>query len=106
MSDKIETLDAGKRVFKLITGEVIFGSVETVPTEQGAQILVKKPFEAKGGNMMPYMTDVMGSSPAAVQIHPMNIIWTVPLDEFEEAYRVYQEATSGIVTEKKQQIVV
>jgi hypothetical protein len=98
----------GKRVLKLINDEVIFGEcVSIVDEETGiGEILVKSPFTAKNGKMMPYMADVMSSAPAAVQIHPMNIIWQVPLDEFPDANKIYIEATSGIITETKQRIIV
>jgi len=99
-------MSAGKRVFKLITNEVIFGEVEVVPTENGTEILVKKPYTASNGNIMPYMITEMGSSPAAVQIHPMNILWTVPLDEFPEANEIYTEVTSGIITEEPKELVL
>jgi hypothetical protein len=88
---------AGKRFFKLINNEVVFGECETLVVDGGhVEILIKKPYTAKGGNIMPYMVDVMTSSPGAIQIHPMNILWTVPLDEFPEAHKVYIEATTGI----------
>lgn len=99
--------DIGKRFFKLITNEVVFGDCETVQTESGAtEILVKKPYTAKNGNIMPYMVDVMTSAPAAIQLHPMNIIWTVPLDEFEEANKVYIQATTGIILDPAERILI
>jgi|WetSurMetagenome_2_1015567.scaffolds.fasta_scaffold285014_2 hypothetical protein len=97
---------AGKRFFKMINNEVIFGEVEVISTENGNEILIKTPYTAKAGNVMPYMLDVMASAPAAVQIHPMNILWSVPLDEFEEANRVYTEATTGLILDPKQRIVI
>jgi hypothetical protein len=98
----------GKKVFKLINDEVIFGECFTMVSEETGigEILIKSPFTAKGGRMIPYMVDVMGSAPAAVQIHPMNIVWQVPLDEFPEALKGYIEATSGIITETKSSILV
>lgn len=47
---------------------------------------------------MPYMLDVLMESPRAVQIHPMNVLWSVPLDEFEHANKAYIQATTGIIT--------
>ena len=89
---------AGKRLFKLINGEVIFGDVDMIIVEGGhAEALIRKPYTAKNGNIMPYMLDALASAPAAVQIHPMNILWTVPLDEFPEAHKAYIKATSGII---------
>lgn len=99
--------EIGKRFFKLINNEVVFGECETIKTEGGAtEILIKKPYTAKAGNIMPYMVDVMTSAPGAIQIHPMNILWTVPLDEFEEANKVYTEATSGIILNPKEKIII
>ena len=100
-----QTQSAGKRLFKLVNDEVIFGEVEVLPTENGSEILIKKPFTAKNGNMMPYMVDVMTSAPSAIQIHPMNVLWSVPLDEFKEAEKLYIEATTGLVTETESQII-
>lgn len=96
----------GKRFFKLINNEVIFGEVETVDGVNGVELLIKTPYTAKAGKMMPYMIDIMMESPAAVQIHPMNILWSVPLDEFEDAHNAYVEATTGIVTNPKSKILV
>ena len=99
--------DIGRRFFKLITNEVVFGDCETVLTESGVtEILIKKPYTAKNGNIMPYMVDVMTSAPAAIQLHPMNIIWTVPLDEFAEANKVYVQATTGIILDAQPNIIV
>ena len=99
--------DIGKRFFKLINNEVVFGDCETVQKGDGpVEILIKKPYTAKAGNIMPYMMDVMTESPAAIQIHPMNILWNVPLDEFAEADRVYTEATTGIILNPKEKILV
>lgn len=100
--------DVGKRFFKLINNEVIFGETETVVTREDGptELLIKTPYTAKNGNIMPYMVDIMMSAPAAVQIHPMNVLWSVPLDEFDEVYRVYVEATTGIITDPKQKIII
>lgn len=99
-------MSTGKRFFKLINDEVIFGDVEIINNGQHTEILIKTPYTAKNGNIMPYMIDVMMESPAAVQIHPMNVLWSVPLDEFEEANRVYIQATSGIITDPKHKIII
>ena len=93
---KIVRAQGGKRVFKLINNELIIGDVETVPLENHVEILIKQPYTAKDGNLMPYMITELTSAPAAIQIHPMNIIWTVPLDEFPEAEKVYRKATTGL----------
>lgn len=99
--------DIGNRFFKLINNEVVFGSCETVLTESGVtEIMIKKPFTAKNGNMMPYMVDVMTTAPAAIQIHPMNILWTVPLDEFRDANEAYITTTTGIIIGNPDRIVV
>jgi len=99
--------EVGKRFFKLINNEVVFGECETILTESGVtEILIKKPFTAKNGNIMPYMVDVMTTAPGAIQIHPMNILWTVPLDEFKDAYTVYIQATTGIILDNPDRIVV
>lgn len=94
-----------RRLFKLISGDVILGEVVLVETANGQEIQIKTPFTAKGGNIMPYMYDVMAQAPSAVQIHPMNILWSVPLDEFEEANKVYIQATTGIITDVKPELI-
>lgn len=88
----------GKRFFRLINKEIVFGDCEVIPTGNGSEILVKEPYTIKNGKAMPYMYDELMKSPAAVQIHPMNILWSTPLDEFDEIYKIYVEATSGIIS--------
>ena len=94
-------MSTNKRCFKLINNEIIFGEIEVIDGPNGGEILVKKPYTAKGGKVMPYMLDVLMESPKAVQIHPMNVLWSVPLDEFDEVNRVYIQATTGIITSAK-----
>jgi len=88
------------RVIKLVNGETIFGECETVYTENAAEVLIKTPFCAKPAGIMPYMADIMASAPGAIQIHPMNILWTVPLDEFPQVLEKYKAATSVLVQPK------
>lgn len=96
-----------RRLFKLINNEVIFGDIEVVTTKEGqSEILIKNPWTAKAGNMMPYMMDVMSEAIGAVQIHPMNILWSCPLEEFKQANDLYIEKTTGIVTDSKQKIII
>lgn len=96
-----------KRFFKLINGDNVFGEIETVQTESGqTEIIIKKPFTAKHSNMMPYMADEVGESPGGIQIHPMNVVWSVPLSEFPELNKAHIEVTTGLVTETKPQIIV
>ena len=94
-------MSTSKRCFKLINNEIIFGEIEVIDGPNGGEILVKNPYTAKGGKVMPYMLDVLMESPKAVQIHPMNVLWSVPLDEFDEVNRVYIQATTGIITSAK-----
>jgi len=93
------------RVIKLVNGETIMGECETVYTENAAEILIKTPFCATTAGIMPYMVDVMASAPAAIQIHPMNVLWTVPLDEFPQANEKYKEATSVLIQPKSDIII-
>ncbi len=96
-----------KRLFKLINDETVFGEIETITTNNGqTEILIKNPWTAKAGNMMPYMMDIMTEPVGAIQIHPMNIVWSAPLDEFKQAHDLYVEKTTGIVTNSKQKIIV
>lgn len=92
-----ETHKIGKRLFKLLNNEVIFGEVELVEGPNGSEVLIKTPFTAKNGNILPYMSDEIMSSPGAIQIHPMNILWSVPLDEFKLANEAYIKATTGLI---------
>jgi hypothetical protein len=94
--NKIQTMQAGKRFFKLINGEMVYGETETVPTQNGTEIIIKKPYMVQNGNVMPYCMDVLPSAPGAIQIHPMNILWTVPLDEFPDVDKAYTKATTGL----------
>jgi hypothetical protein len=105
MEEKIQTMKAGKRFFKLINGEMVYGETETVPTQNGTEIIIKKPYMVKNGNVMPYCMDVLPSAPGAIQIHPMNILWTVPLDEFPEVLKAYTKATTGLDVPDKPNII-
>lgn len=106
MEEQAEVTNAGQRVFKLITGEVIFGDTQTIPDQNGTQFLIKEPYMAENGGILPYMMREMGNGPGAVQIHPMNVIWSVPLDEFKEVEKAYKKATSKIITPEKPSIIV
>lgn len=95
--ENMPVVSAGKRVFKLITGELIFGSVDVLTTESGVEFLIKQPFTAENGNMMPYLYKEMGNAPAAIQVLPMNVVWQTPLDEFKEVEKLYIKQTSNII---------
>lgn len=100
----------GTRVFKLITGELVFGRCETVITNNGvAEILIKYPYTAYQGGIVQYCMPELAGTPAAIQIHPMNIIWQTFLNEFPEADKAYTEATtpkSNIITDLKRPIII
>ena len=84
-----------KRFFHLITKEDVFGEIQVL--ENNPEILIVEPYTVKNGNMMPYMYNILGISPKAIQIHPMNILWSVPLDEFEELDKQYTKVRTGII---------
>lgn len=100
----------GTRVFKLITGELVFGKCETVINNAGvAEILIKHPYTSYQGGIVQYCMPELAGSPAAIQIHPMNIIWQTFLNEFPEADKAYTEATtpkSNIITDLKRPIII
>lgn len=97
----------GKRVFKLITGEMVFGDCESVTTSNGnVEILIKHPYTPLNGGIAAYCMAEMASPVAAIQIHPMNIIWQCPLNEFEQVDAAYTQATTGIITSSKAKILV
>ena len=89
--------EIGKRFFKLINNDMIFGNVEIVPGLNGEEILIKQPYTVKDGNAMPYMYAELTESPKAVQIHPINVLWSVPLDEFAGLNKIYIQATTGLI---------
>lgn len=89
--------NVGKRLFKLITSEIVFGNTEVHQGINGPEFHIKEPYTSKNGQLMPYMIQELGNAPAAINIHPMNVIWQVPLDEFKEAYDLYVKATSRII---------
>lgn len=97
MTQAPETKPAGKRVFKLINGEIILGEVELVETERGTEIIIKTPFTVKNGNLTPYMYAELLKAPGAIQIHPMNVLWNCDIDEFPDVRTAYIKATSGII---------
>ncbi len=94
-----------RRFFKLINGEIIFGDIEALETNGQTEILITRPYTIVGSSAVPYMYNVLGISPRAIPIHPMNILWNVPLDEFEEINKAYIQATTGIVTDVKSPII-
>lgn len=100
----------GTRVFKLIDGSLVFGKCETVINNAGVtEILIKHPYTSYQGGIVQYCMPELAGSPAAIQIHPMNIIWQTFLSEFPEAEKAYTEATtpkSGIITDLKKPIIV
>ena len=100
----------GTRVFKLITGELVFGKCETAINNAGvAEILIKHPYTAYQGGIVQYCMPELAGSPAAIQIHPMNIVWQTFLNEFAEADKAYTEATtpkSNIITDLKRPIII
>jgi len=95
-----------KKVIKLITGEIIFGNMEGVESANGQEILIKQPYQAKEGNIMPYGILDLGNGPGAVQIHPMNVIWSSPLEDFPEIEKAYLKATTGIEIQEKSKIII
>jgi len=93
------------KVLKLLNNETIMGDAEGVYTDDITQILVKMPYIAKNGNIMPYMMDEMMSAPAAVQIHPMNVLWSADLEDFPIAFKAYNDATSKILAPESNIII-
>lgn len=87
----------GKRVFKLINGEIILGEVNLIETDRGTEIIIKTPFTVKSGNLTPYMYAELLKAPGAIQIHPMNVLWNVDISEFPDVQTAYITATSGII---------
>lgn len=97
----------GKRFFKLINNEIIFGDCEVVKNNNGdGEILVKNPYTVKDSNLAPLMYIEVGEYCQAVQIHPMNILYSFPLSEFPNLEKTYIEKTTGLVTESKPSIIV
>ncbi len=95
-----------RRFFKLINGEIIFGDISPIDNNGQMEILITRPYTIVGSDAVPYMYNVLGVSPRAIPIHPMNILWNVPLDEFEEINKAYIQATTGIVTDVKSPIII
>lgn len=97
-----------KKVIKLINGEILIGTVESAPNVHGVnEVLIKQPYTAiETVGLIPYCVTALGSAPAAVQIHPMNILWVSPLEDFPEANKTYIKATSGIEVQEKPSIVI
>lgn len=83
-----------KRFFKLVNHEILFGESEV---DENGEICIKEPLTIKSKEMMRYMDDIIGESPKAVYIHPMNILWNCKLSEFPELEKAVTKATSGII---------
>lgn len=99
-NNKERRLSSKKMFLHLLEGTVIFGDCVGITTENGVEIQVKQPFTIKNQKVMPYMTDIVGSAPGAINIHPINVLWSVPLDEFPALEELYTKETSGIVLVK------
>ena len=95
-----------KKVLGLITGEIIIGPVEGIETDGGIEILIKQPYQAIGGNIMPFRIKDLGNAPGALQINPMNIIWSGPIEDFPEIETVYLKATTKIEVAKTPKIIL
>lgn len=97
----------GKRLFKTINDEIIFGDTEVITNNSGVgEFLIRNPYTAINGKLLQYCIKDLTEAPSAIQIHPMNVIWQTPLDEFPEVNKVYLEQTTGIVTDTKSKIVI
>ena len=100
-------MSIGKRFFKLINNEIIFGDCEVVKNSNGdGEILVKNPYTIIDHQMSPLLFTITGEYPKAVQIHPMNIVYSFPLSEFPELEKNYIKSTTGLVTESKPSIII
>jgi len=95
-----------KKVIKLINGEIVFGSVEAVDGINGQEILIKQPYQAQGGNIFPYGIKDLGNGPGAIQIHPMNVLWINPLEDFPEIQTAYLKATTNIEVNDTPKIIL
>jgi hypothetical protein len=84
-----------KKVLKLMNNETLFGEVSAV--QDSAEIFIENPWKVLGGEVMPYMEGDLMVPLKAVQIHPMNIIWSAPMDDFPELQRLWVSKTSGII---------
>jgi hypothetical protein len=80
--------------------------MEGVPTANGEEILIKQPYEAKDGNIMPYGIKDLGNGPGAIQIHPINVVWINPLEDFPEVQTAYLKATTNIEVPDKPKIIL
>lgn len=95
-----------KKVIKLINGEIVFGSVEAVDSGNGTEILIKQPYQAQSGNIFPYGIKDLGNGPGAIQIHPMNVLWINPLEDFPEIENAYLKATTNIAVNETPKIII
>jgi hypothetical protein len=84
-----------KRVLKLINNETLFGEVSAV--DGSPDVFIENPWKALGGEVMPYMQGDLMRPLKAVQIHPLNILWSAPMDDFPELQQLFVKETSGII---------
>jgi hypothetical protein len=85
-----------QRFIKLINNDIIFG--EMSGNEQ--MIFIEKPFTVIKGQVMPYMMEHTNAELKALEVHQMNILWSVPLDEFPAICDVYNKALDGITSDQ------
>lgn len=93
------------RLFKLINSDIVFGNANCYDSKTG-EILIEKPYTANGSGILPYTSDVLGTGPDAIIIHPMNVLWSVPLDEYEHINSTYNQVITGIITDTSPALVV
>jgi hypothetical protein len=84
-----------KKVLKLINNETLFGECTWV--KDSPDLFIENPWKALGGEVMPYMEGDLMIPLKAVQIHPMNILWSAPMDDFPELQQLWVSKTSGII---------
>lgn len=91
------------RVVNLVTGEKIVAEVIAVNDQE---VLLKTPFIIKDGMAIPYLSDEVGESPGAIQVHMMQIVWATPLSDFPTLHALYLEKTTGIQIDMKKSIII
>lgn len=92
-----------KRIFKLINNDIVFGKASS---DDKGQVIIEDPYSIKDMMVHPYMSQDFGEGLPCLIIHPMNIVWSVPMEDIKMIDKVYEEAMTGIVTDTTPEIKI
>lgn len=95
-----------KRVISLTNGDLVIGDSKA----DGDNVLVVAPYSIydteQGPAVMPYMLPVLMEPMETVTLRSFDIMWTKRLEDFPQVESQYIAATTGLMTEPSEQIIL